>query len=96
MNEQELIDLVNGVVLVVTPMNSNGIFITDLDTDLPDTGMDSLDMMMFCIFMGDIYGVDEELIKVMEPKTVRDVIEYMRQHKTKEPTSVKEALESIQ
>jgi len=43
-----------------------------------------------------VHGVDEELIKIMEPKTVRDVIEYMKQHQTKEPTSVKEASEAIQ
>jgi len=96
MTEQELIELVNGIVLVVTPVNSNDIEITDLDTPIPETGLDSLDTLMFSIYLSDIYGVDEETLKQMQPTTIRDVIEFMCQHKTKEPTNVQEALASIQ
>ena len=96
MTEQELIELVNGIVLVVTPVNSNEIEITNLDTPIPETGLDSLDTLMFSIYLSDIYGVDEETLKQMQPITIRDVIEFMYQHKTKEPASVEEALASIQ
>jgi hypothetical protein len=43
--------------------------------------------------------VSEEVIKEMKTtpeSTVRDFVKYMQDNKTKEPASVKEALESIQ
>jgi acyl carrier protein len=96
MTEQELLKILEGVVALATPLNSNGVEIKSLDENLADTGLDSLDMLMVAIYLGDIYGVSEDDLKTLEPITVRDLFEFMCQHKTKEPTSVEEALASIQ
>jgi len=96
MTEQELVELLNGVVLLATPLNSNQVNIKSLDENLADTGLDSLDMLMVGVYLSDVYGVSEDDLKAMEVTTVRKLFEYMCQHKTKEPQSVKEALESIQ
>jgi acyl carrier protein len=96
MTEQELLDILEGVVELATPLNSNGVKIKSLDENLSETGLDSLDMLMVGIYLGDIYGVSEDDLKTLQPVTVRDLFEFMCQHKTKEPTSVEEALASIQ
>jgi acyl carrier protein len=96
MTEQELLKILEGVVALATPLNFNGVEIKSLDENLADTGLDSLDMLMVAIYLGDIYGVSEDDLKTLEPITVRDLFEFMCQHKTKEPTSVEEALASIQ
>jgi len=96
MTEQELLKILEGVVALATPLNSNGVEIKSLDENLAETGLDSLDMLMVGIYLGDIYGVSEDDLKTLQPVTVRDLFEFMCQHKTKEPTSVEEALASIQ
>jgi len=95
MTEQNLLDLLKGVVALATPLNSNGVNITNLDTPIADTGLDSLDLLMVGIYLSDIYGVPEEIAKTMQPVTVRDMFEFMFEHKTKEPASVEEALRDI-
>jgi len=96
MTEQELIVLINEIVLLATPLNSNMVDIQSLDDNLADTGLDSLDMLMVGIYLGDVYGVSEDDLKAIQATTVRQLFEYMCQHKTKEPKTIKEALESIQ
>ena len=87
MTEQELLDILEGVVELATPLNSNGVKIKSLDENLSETGLDSLDMLMVGIYLGDIYGVSEDDLKTLQPVTVRDLFEFMCKHKTKEPTS---------
>jgi acyl carrier protein len=96
MTEQELIVLINEIVLLATPLNSNMVEIQSLDENLAETGLDSLDMLMVGIYLGDVYGVSEDDLKAIEVVTVRELFEYMCQHKTKEPKTIEEALESIQ
>jgi len=95
MTEQDLLALLKGVIALATPLNSNGVNVTDLDTPIADTGLDSLDLLMVGIYLSDVYGVPEEIAKTMQPVTVRDMFEFMCQHKTKEPTSVEAALNDI-
>jgi acyl carrier protein len=95
MTEQQLLDLLAGVVALATPLNSNGVNITSLDFPISETGLDSLDMLMVSIYLSDVYGVSEEDVKTMQPVTIRDIFEFMCQHKTKEPTSVEAALNDI-
>jgi len=95
MTEKELLELLKGVVALATPLNSNGVNITSLDTPIAETGLDSLDLLMVSIYLSDVYGVSEEIAKTMQPVTVRDMFEFMCQHKTKEPISVEAALSDI-
>ena len=57
MTEAELLDMLDGVITLATPLNSNGVEVKSLDENLADTGLDSLDMLMVGIYLGDIYGV---------------------------------------
>lgn len=88
--------LFNEIIKIATPLNSNKAEVTSLEQLLADTGLDSLDLLMVGIYLAEVYGVSEEVAKQMQPKTVSDMVEYMKTHKTKEPLSVEEAIKSIQ
>ena len=89
------IELFNGIIGVISPVNSMGAVATSLDQSLADTGLDSLDLLMMGIYLSDIYGVSEEIAKQMQPTTVGDMFVFMESHATNVPTDVKLALDSI-
>jgi acyl carrier protein len=91
------LELFNALISVVTPVNSMSAKADSLDQALPDTGLDSLDLLMMGIYLGDIYGVAEEVLKTLQPITVQDMFAFMEQHKTKEPpATVQGALDLVQ
>ena len=89
------LELFNRLIGVITPVNSMGAVATSLDQPLGETGLDSLDLLMMAIYLSDIYGVPEEIAKTMQPVTVGDMFVFMEQHATKTPTSIQEAMESV-
>jgi acyl carrier protein len=89
------LELFNGIIGVITPVNSMGAVATSLDQSLADTGLDSLDLLMMGIYLSDVYGVSEEVAKTMQATTVNDMFVFMEQQATKTPTSVREAIESL-
>jgi acyl carrier protein len=89
------LELFNRLIMIVTPVNSMGATATSLDEPLAETGLDSLDLLMIGIYLSDIYGVSEEIAKTMQVTTVNDMFVFMEQHATKTPTSVEEAMESV-
>jgi len=89
------LELFNGLISVISPVNSMEAKADSLDQPLNETGLDSLDLLMMGIYLSDIYGVEEEVAKVMQPVTVADMFAFMEVHKTKEPTNVQDALDSV-
>jgi acyl carrier protein len=87
--------LFNELISLVTPVNSMGAKAQSLDDNLGDTGLDSLDLLMMGIYLGDIYGVEEEVLKTLQPITVNDMFVFMEQHATKTPTNLQEAMDSV-
>lgn len=87
--------LLNEVAKVARPASSEDIHIDSLDTLIKNTSLDSLDMLMVMIFLGDIYGIHEDAFKTFLPITAGDIFVFMDANKTKEPTSLEAALESI-
>ena len=91
------LELFNALIAVVTPVNSMGAKADSLDQPLNETGLDSLDLLMMGIYLSDIYGVEEEIAKTMQPLTVGDMFVFMEEHKTNEiPLTVKDALDKVQ
>lgn len=90
------LELFNELIAVVSPVNSMGAHAAALDEPLNETGLDSLDLLMMAIYLSDIYGVDEEVLKTIQPITVQDMFDFMEQHRTKElPETVAKALERV-
>ena len=96
MDDQQFLSLVTEVAKVAKPMHKDTVSVDDMDTLWPEFGVDSLDCIMIFIYMCDIYGVTEEVGKTLMAKTPRELQTFLDQHKTKEPTSIQEAVESIQ
>jgi acyl carrier protein len=91
------LQLFNDLIAIVSPVNSMGAHAAALDEPLNETGLDSLDLLMMGIYLSDIYGVEEEVAKTMQPTMVQDMFDFMEQHKTKElPATIEEALKSVQ
>ena len=89
------LELFNGLIAIVTPVNSMGAEATSLDQPLGETGLDSLDLLMIGIYLSDIYGVPEEIAKTMQVATINEMFVFMEQHATKTPTNIHDALESV-
>jgi acyl carrier protein len=96
MTDQDYINLINGVIALARPVSADEVKIDTLDIGIADAGLDSLDYLMVGIYLSDVFGLTEEQIKEMKVATVREMLDYMLARKTKEPSSVEEALKSIQ
>lgn len=94
-NKIDYLHLFNEVIKVATPLNSNKAEAKSLDQALPDTGLDSLDLLMVGIYLAEIFGVSEEIAKHVQAKTVGEMINYMHFNRSKEPESVESAIEAI-
>jgi hypothetical protein len=92
----DFLELFNAVARKVRPAYQDYKDVTDLDTPFPETGLDSMDGLMMGIFMCEIYGIDDETGKTMQPKTPREMMEFLEQHKTKTPASAKEAVDGVE
>jgi acyl carrier protein len=106
MNELDKIKLMNHVIKLARPISADELEITNLDVEMKDTGLDSLDFLMIGIYLGDVYGVSEENLKELQPKqpleneepqtfTVRDIFKYMENHATQHPATLEEAIANI-
>lgn len=92
----DFLELFNGVVKVVKPAFAGQLpLITDPNKPLKGTHVDSLDLLMVVIYMCELYGVSEAVGKEAKPTTVAELQAFLEKHKTKEPASVKEALELV-
>lgn len=96
MTDQDYLDLLNGIIQIARPVSADDLRLTSLDVKIADTGLDSLDYLMVGVYLSEVFGITEEQIKEMKAETVREMLDYMLTRKTKEPTSVAEALQSIQ
>ena len=90
------IELFNKLARHIRPAFYDYKDITSLDTELKDTGLDSLDFVMMGIYLATVYGVPDEIAKDFAPTTVGQFFDLMEQHKTQEPpATVEEALEMV-
>lgn len=92
----DFIELFNKVARAAIPSHQNFSPIITLDDDLKDTGLDSMDGMMMCIYFCDIYGIPDEIGKEMTFKSARECWDFIQLHKTKEPSgTVEEAIKGV-
>jgi len=90
------LELFNGVAKIARPVHVSHSPVTDKELNLNEYGLDSLDKLMICIYMCELYGIPEETGKSMCADTVQIIEDFVQIHKTQEPATVAEALESIQ
>jgi acyl carrier protein len=90
------VELFNRVVDLAKPAFASDSHASSLEDDLKNLGIDSLDTIMLSIYFGDIYGVEEEVMKQMEVQTLSDLKAFLEQHATRKPETLEQALENIQ
>ena len=64
-----------------------------MDVEFKEIDIDSLDTLMLVIYTCELYGIDEETGKECNPKTARELWDFIQAHKTRDVTDVAAALE---
>lgn len=87
--------LFNEVARAAKPMHRDYTFITDLNVTFVEADLDSLDVLLICVYFSEMYGIEEEVAKTMLPTRPQEIFDFLEAHKTREPQSIDEALEYI-
>ena len=91
----DFLELFNGVLDIVKPVSAVNCYAKSLDDALDNLDIDSLDTIMLSMYFGEVYGVEEELMREMQATTVDDVQKFLEKHKTVTPTNVEDALAMV-
>lgn len=84
----DFIELFNKVARVARPSHQELSNITDMNENLKESGLDSMDGLMMGIYFSDIYGIPDEIAKQMQFSTIQECYDFIQLHKTKERKSV--------
>lgn len=93
MNETEFLELLTGLAKIVKPLHRNTVTVPDMDVEFKEIDIDSLDTLMIVIYTCELYGIDEETGKECNPKTARELWDFIQAKKTRDVTDVAAALE---
>jgi acyl carrier protein len=91
----DFIQLFNGVVDLAKPVSAADSHATSMDDQLADLKLDSLDTIMLAMYLGEIYGVEEDVMQTMDAVTVAELQAFMEARKTRTPTDVKAELARV-
>lgn len=91
----DFLELVHEIGKLAKPMHQDTLERPDWDTPFNEIGFDSLDLLLVGLYIGDCYGIPEEVGKTMQVKTCRELKAFVDQHKTTEPESLAAALEKV-
>jgi acyl carrier protein len=87
------LELFNGLAQRVKPATYKEI--PTLNARLRDHGLDSLDVVLLCVYTCEVFGIPEEIGKAMNPATCEDIRQFAERHGTHTPASVAEALARV-
>jgi acyl carrier protein len=93
MSEAQFLELVTGLVKLIKPLHRNTVTVPDPDVEFKEIDIDSLDTLMIVIYCCELHGISEEVGKECNPKTARELWDFIQAHKTKDVTDVAAALE---
>lgn len=91
----DFLQLFNGVVDLAKPVSADLSHATEMQDQLADLKLDSLDTIMLSMYFGEIYGIDEDTMRGMQAETVADLLAFLETHKTRTPTDVEAELERV-
>jgi hypothetical protein len=87
------LELFNAVAEVARPIHVKYTPVPDMTSPIADFGMDSLDMLMVCVYMCELHGIPEEVGKDLQATNVQEFQEFIDKHKTQDPESIEAAVE---
>lgn len=94
--ELNFVELFNRVVDLAKPVSAATSHASSLDDKFVELGLDSLDTIMLSIYFGDIFGIEEAVMKEMQVITLNDLKAFLEQNATRNPKTMEEALENVQ
>ena len=102
------VELTNELIRISKPAGINIVEATSLDQETRSLNLDSLDTLMFTIYLADLYGIPEEKLKELSPMrvtepdgsqrpsmTLKMIFDFVDKHKTKEPENLAEAVKNL-
>ena len=89
------LELFNQVSRIARPVQGAFSPLISMNEDIKAGGLDSMDILLVCIYMAELYGITDEIAKTMLPTTPQELLDFLNKHKTQEPASVEEAMEHI-
>lgn len=91
----DFLKLFNGVVKLAKPVSADKSYAKSSDDALLDLGLDSLDNLMVAMYLGEIYGVDEDVMREVQATTVAELHAFLDANKTSNPTDVEAELARV-
>lgn len=91
----DFLQLFNGVVDLAKPVSAELSHAASLQDQLADLDLDSLDTIMLSMYLGEIYGIDEDTMRSMDAATVADLLAFLESHKTRTPTDAEAELARV-
>lgn len=88
------LELLNAVLKVAKPIDFKPL--DRLDVKFKDTDVDSLDVLILTAYLCELYGIEEEASKKISPSSPQEIFGFLEKYKTKEPSSIEEAVRFIQ
>ena len=84
------LELFNGLGRRVKPVSFREV--TSLAAPLREQGLDSLDIVLLCVYACEVFGIPEEVGKLLNPASFDDMRQFVERHGTRRPASAQEAL----
>ena len=91
----DFIELFNGVVKLAKPVTADLSYASSINDKIDDLDLDSLDIIMLSMYLGEIYGIDEDTMKEMQVQTVEELQSFLESRKTRTPVNVEEELARV-
>lgn len=92
MTDQDFLMLLKEVAKKAKPFHDELFPIEDLDQDLSETGLDSLDMLMCTVYLCEVFDIEDEKSQEMQVKTPRECMDFLKQWGRRQPQSFEEAV----
>lgn len=89
------VELFNGVIKLAKPVTAEHSYAKSLDDKIDDLDIDSLDTIMMSMYLGEVYGIDEDTMREMDVETLAQLQEFLETKKTHTPTNVEEELARV-
>ena len=91
----DFIQLFNGVVKLAKPVTAEQSYAKSLDDKINDLDIDSLDTIMLSMYLGEVYGIDEDTMREMHVETIAQLQEFLESKKTHTPSNIEEELARV-
>ena len=91
----DYVALFNEITNVIKIVGAESCKAASLEVTLETIALHSLDTVMLGVFLGELFGIDEEVAKDMPIGSLKEIFDFVVANKTTEPESIEAAVEAI-